>query len=104
MKNKVKLIGSQSTSVNLGSSGNSLSNLQASNSDLGKYPYNNGSPIPQIVYGNANVQPKSHENRSYDPNKLTKARGAVKIQFHKSNYENSASNSRSKLTALTMAN
>ena len=35
-KNKVKLVGAQSTQVNLGSSGNSLANLQ-SNSDLGKY-------------------------------------------------------------------
>ena len=36
-KNKVKLVGSQSTVINLGQNGNSLSNLLSS-SDLGKYP------------------------------------------------------------------
>ena len=35
-KNRVKLVGSNSTMVNLGSSGNSMTNLQSS-SDLGKY-------------------------------------------------------------------
>ena len=83
-----------------------MTNLQASNSDLGKYPYNNGTPIPQQIYygNNSGAQPKSHENRSHDPSKNIKGGGAVRIQFHKSNYEKSASNSRSKLKALTMAN
>ena len=36
LKNRVKLVGANSTTVHLGSSGNSMTNLQ-SNSDLGKY-------------------------------------------------------------------
>ena len=43
-KNKVKLIGAQSTNVNLGSGGGSQSHLH-SNSDLGKYN-NSGSNPP----------------------------------------------------------
>mmetsp|Transcript_44337 Transcript_44337/g.58818 ORF Transcript_44337/g.58818 Transcript_44337/m.58818 type:complete len:96 (-) Transcript_44337:156-443(-) len=68
MKNKVKLVGSQSTSINLGTSGSSLQHL-VSSSDLSKYPTNTSGNAASISYGTNNGHirdyggPKSNEER-----------------------------------------
>ena len=52
-KNKVKLVESHSTHINLGASNNSLTNLLSS-SDLGKYPIGSSVKAASISYGTYN--------------------------------------------------
>ena len=61
-KNKVKVVGSKSTTINLGpASGNSLSNLFSS-SDLGKYPTATGINSYGTHGSNANRSQEDHGN------------------------------------------